>query len=111
MEIKFEHATIYGDRFFHMINEGRKVGEFYISEFPDCYSISFEPYRDYYLIKQGLDDKLKILFANILAFAAKELDNNLPILLVEDEAIVNRYAIVNNLNRVPRFNGFYLYLC
>ena len=111
MNIELEYKTLNDVSLFKIMNDNRQVGEFYITEWDDSYTLSFKVYVDFYLIKQGLDDKLDVLFNNIFKYTATELDSNKPLLLLEDESIANRYAITHNLRKVPRYNGFYLYNC
>ena len=113
MKLVFEYLTLNDVMHFNIMNDNKQVGELYAIKNLDCYVIQAKPYVDFYLINQKLDDKLNELFENLFEIIDVDpfFDSDLPILLLEDESIANRYAIVHNLRKVPRYNGFYLYNC
>jgi hypothetical protein len=113
MELSLEYVTLDGDIEFDIMNKTTKVGELTISNNYDCYIVSAKAKSNFHIINKGkVDDNLELLFNDLMNFIRKHPElmdiNEKPIILLEDETIVNRYAIVNSLNRVPRFCGFYL---
>ena len=87
------------------------VGTFEIMEFPENYSIKCEAndnFNKYCYDK--LDDRLAVFFKEIgsaIEAGLFGLDSNKPVYLLADEKIASRYAIVNCLQRIPRFDGYY----
>ena len=112
MELRLEYI-MEGYIELDIMNGTTKVGEMTISNNYDCYTVSAKADYNFHIVNKGkVDDNLKLLFEDLLGFIRKHPElmdiNEKPLLLIEDEVIVNRYAIVNNLERVPRFCGFYL---
>ena len=87
------------------------VGTLEIMEFPGNYSIVCEANDDFneYCYNK-LDDRLEEFFGQIktaINVGLFGLDLDKPVYLIADEKIASRYAIVNCLERVPRFSGYY----
>ncbi len=95
------------------MNNNNTVAELEIWEEEDCYVMSFQATDDFkYLYKTNIDDRLFDFFSElkrlIVTGEINGIDSNKKqVLLLEDEVIANRYAIVNDLQRVPRYCGFY----
>ncbi len=87
------------------------VGSLEVMIFPGNYAIACEANKDFNeYCYNNLDDRLAKFFGEIktameAGLFGIELDK--PVYLVADEKIASRYAIVNCLERIPRFNGYY----
>ena len=87
------------------------VGTLELMEFPGHYTIGCRANKDFneYCYNK-LDDRLAVFFKDIGSAIESGLfgiDLDKPIYLLADEKIASRYAIVNCLQRVPRFSGYY----
>ncbi len=87
------------------------VGSFEIMIFPGNYTIACEANNDFNeYCYDHLDDRLAKFFEEIktaIEAGLFGLDLDKPVYLLADEKIASRYAIVNCLERIPRFNGYY----
>lgn len=113
IELVLDYVTIDNDLFFDINSGNKKVAEMSISNDIDSYVIMLKAYTDFHLKYQKcMDDAINELFEKIYDFIEQYnlVDQyNKPVLLLEDEDIASRYAINNDLRRVPRYCGFYLY--
>ena len=95
IELVLDYVTMDNDLFFDINSGNKKVAEMSISNDLDSYVIMinelFEKIYDFIEQYDLIDQYDK------------------PVLLLEDEDIASRYAINNDLRRVPRYCGFYLY--
>jgi hypothetical protein len=87
------------------------VGTFEIMEFPEHYTIGCRANKDFNeYCYDKLDDRLEIFFKEVgsaIEAGLFGLDLDKPVYLLADEKIASRYAIVNCLQRIPRFSGYY----
>ena len=89
------------------------IADLEIWEEEDCYVVSFHSTDNFkHLYKTNIDDRLYDFFFElkrlIITGEINGIDSNKKqVLLLEDEVIANRYAVVNELQRVPRYCGFY----
>ena len=96
------------------INKGqRKIGEITISNDLDCHVVMIKAYSDLHIeYNKQMDKAIDHLFSLIYSYiqSSSFIDPfNKQVLLLEDENIANRFAINNDLRRVPRYCGFYLF--
>ena len=86
------------------------VGTFEIMNFPGNYTIACNANKDFNeYCYDHLDDRLAKFFGEIKTAIEAGLVGleDKPVYLLADEKIASRYAIVNCLERIPRFNGYY----
>ena len=111
--VKLEFKEMYMDSMcFSIIDmkHNREVGELEVMDFPGFYSIACEANDNFaYLYGQDLDNRLYMFFTELkMAIIVGEYGlEDKPVYLQADDHIASRYAIVNCLERIPRYDGYY----
>ena len=111
--VKLEFKEMYMDSMCFSIidaNHNREIGELEIMDFPGFYSIACEANDNFgYLYGQDLDNRLYMFFTELkMAIIVGEYGlEDKPVYLQADDHIASRYAIVNCLERIPRYDGYY----
>ena len=109
MKLVLNYKSIDGDYYFDIVELNTIVGELSIERYPDSYEVKAKAYTDFYIInnKKSTLQKVEELFESLDIYREKLALFDLPMLLAEDENIVNYYAVQHDLQRVPRWCGFY----
>ena len=108
MKLVLNYESIDGDYYFDILESNKKVGELSIETYDDSYQVKAEAYSNFYTVKnKSIVQKVEEIF--MLLDKQRELLDlfDRPILLVEDESIINLYAVQHNLLRVPRWYGYF----
>ena len=113
MILNLDYVSLGGDIYFEILdNKERQIGEIEIMDFPDSYTVCIKPYKESFgLNKKELYKALDFLFEELF----NEIKNNVLIffeekhvLLLEND-LINDYAKFHNLEKVPRYCGYFLY--
>lgn len=113
MNLVVDYISIDDDVYLDINKGQRKIGEITISNDLDCHIVMIKAYSDFHIeYNQKIDKAIDHLFSLIYSYiqSSSFIDPfNKQVLLLEDENIANRFAINNDLKRVPRYCGFYLF--
>lgn len=97
---------------FKLMNDNVQIGEVTLMSNVDCYVVSFELFKHkfkateiypMYKIDRVMNQLMEYFNDNLFV-----LFEDLPVLLLEERFIADRYAMEHDLQRVPRFCGYYL---
>lgn len=111
MRLELKQVSVYGLEYYIMDNN-EQIGEAMLMENSDCYVFSIELFEHEFKatkiypmheIDKMMDQLIEYFNDNLFT-----LFKNLPVLLLEERFIADRYAMEHNLQRVPRFCGYYL---
>jgi hypothetical protein len=111
MKLELKYVSVDGLEF-NVMDDNKQIGEAILMENSDSYVLSFEMYKNNF---KAMDiypmHKINEMMNQFIEYFKKNiftLFKDLPVLLLEERQIVNRYAMEHDLQRVPRFCGYYL---
>ncbi len=113
MKLELDYVSLSGDIYFEILNEKeQQIGEVEVMDFPDSYTVSIKAYKESFgLDKEQLNKALIVLFEDLF----NTIEDNVLIffedkhVLLLDNDLVNGYAQQHNLEKVPRYCGYFLY--